>query len=139
MPHANLRSGIQDALPGGDCGAAEERSLCSVGRDRSACRRSRLSHFLTTWLHIPGQVTEEQTKLGLENWFDEYNARELRQIWEAKTATYNQLRTMNSKLDDMQNLLNKMRDGMNQVKQGVASVKQRMQQSQSQANVQCQN
>ncbi|EDS30704.1 truncated ER mannose-binding lectin [Culex quinquefasciatus] len=71
------------------------------------------------------QVTEEQTKLGLENWFDEYNARELRQIWEAKTATYNQLRTMNSKLDDMQNLLNKMRDGMNQVKQGVASVKQR--------------
>ncbi|EDS30362.1 truncated ER mannose-binding lectin [Culex quinquefasciatus] len=70
-------------------------------------------------------VTEEQTKLGLENWFDEYNARELRQIWEAKTATYNQLRTMSSKLDDMQNLLNKMRDGMNQVKQGVASVKQR--------------
>ncbi|KAL1376991.1 hypothetical protein pipiens_016560 [Culex pipiens pipiens] len=69
-------------------------------------------------------VTEEQTKLGLENWFDEYNARELRQIWEAKTATYNQLRTMSSKLDDMQNLLNKMRDGMNQVKQGVASVKQ---------------
>uniref|UniRef100_A0A8D8K6J3 (northern house mosquito) hypothetical protein n=1 Tax=Culex pipiens TaxID=7175 RepID=A0A8D8K6J3_CULPI len=35
------RSGLRDVLPGGECGAAEERSLWAVCRDRWACRRSR--------------------------------------------------------------------------------------------------
>lgn len=93
-------------------------------------------HFLTTSLHIPGQVTEdvptdqdqakltqefqdyqkkleqqkedyrkehpdEQPKEDLENWFEDYNARELRQIWEAQTATHDQLRTLGNKLDEV--------------------------------------
>ncbi|XP_055608499.1 protein ERGIC-53 isoform X2 [Uranotaenia lowii] len=91
-------------------------------------------HFLTTSLHIPGQVKEEpapdqdqakltqeyqdyQKKLELQkeeyrkehpeekdemdNWFEDYNARELRQIWEAQTATHDQLRALHSKLDEV--------------------------------------
>ncbi|XP_021697592.1 protein ERGIC-53 [Aedes aegypti] len=92
-------------------------------------------HFLTTSLHVPGQIKEEvphdqdQAKLtqeyqdyqkkleqqkedyqkehpelqkdDLENWFEDYNARELRQIWEAQTATHDQLRTLNTKLDEV--------------------------------------
>lgn len=92
-------------------------------------------HFLTTSLHVPGQIKDEvpqdqdQAKLtqeyqdyqkkhelqkeeyqkehpelqkdDVENWFEDYNARELRQIWEAQTATHDQLRTLNTKLDEV--------------------------------------
>ncbi|XP_055620382.1 protein ERGIC-53 [Toxorhynchites rutilus septentrionalis] len=37
----------------------------------------------------------------LENWYEDSNARELRQIWEAQTATHDQLRSLSSKLDEV--------------------------------------
>ncbi|EDS43030.1 truncated ER mannose-binding lectin [Culex quinquefasciatus] len=86
-------------------------------------------------LGTSGQAAEGD----LKNQFKDHNARELRQIWEAQTATHDQLRTLISKLDKMHNLVNKMHDGMNQVKQGVANVQQRKQQPQAQSNVQCQS
>ncbi|XP_053683342.1 protein ERGIC-53 [Sabethes cyaneus] len=92
-------------------------------------------HFLTTSLHIPGQIKEEvphdqdqakltqeyqdyqkklelqkeeyrkehpdENKEDLDNWFEDYNARELRQIWEAQTATHEQLRSLSTKLDEV--------------------------------------
>ncbi|XP_058832587.1 protein ERGIC-53 [Topomyia yanbarensis] len=92
-------------------------------------------HFLTTSLHIPGQIKEEvpqdqdqakltqeyqdyQKKLELQkeeyrkdhpeeqkedvdSWFEDYNARELRQIWEAQTSTHEQLKALNTKLDEV--------------------------------------
>jgi mannose-binding lectin 1 len=43
----------------------------------------------------------EEQKEDTENWFEDYNARELRQIWEAQTNTHNTLKTLSSKLDEV--------------------------------------
>uniref|UniRef100_U5EV65 Putative mannose lectin ergic-53 involved in glycoprotein traffic n=1 Tax=Corethrella appendiculata TaxID=1370023 RepID=U5EV65_9DIPT len=44
---------------------------------------------------------DEQPKDDIENFFEDYSQRELRQIWEAQTATHEQLRTLSNKLDEV--------------------------------------
>lgn len=93
-------------------------------------------HFLTTSLHIPGQIKDEsprdqdqakltqeyqdyqkkleqqkeeyrkehpdeQQKDDLDSWFEDYNARELRQIWQAQSVTHTKLQTLDNKLDEI--------------------------------------
>ena len=43
----------------------------------------------------------DEQKEDTENWFEDYNARELRQIWEAQTNTHNTLKSISGKLDEV--------------------------------------